>query len=389
MGKSFALGVVPFFVQVAAAMGGGLPFDVNGDGAVDLSDHQRLALCLTSGGPGQASGDECVAVRGDGDGDIDLIDAAGFLNAFTGPRLLNDACATPFEVGNGTHGFSNVGATTDGAPDELCNYFNSDQISSDLWFCYTATCTGTALFSACGSDFDTKLAVYAGCGCPSVSPVACSDDDCGFGIENIQSRIELDVTQGQVFTIRVGGYPVSTTVGEGLLTIGCNVAPCETATHDCLEPSPGGEPGCGTAECCAGTCGLDWYCCDVTWDSKCAGEAEGICDGNFSACNAGAGACDVNHGTPGCDNVTCCNTVCFSDPFCCLTEWDDTCVDAAQAACFLTCGAGALGQGCFEEHATPGCSDETCCTIVCRQDDFCCDVEWDLFCIDKALESCP
>ncbi len=54
-------------------------------------------------------------------------------------------------------------------------------------------------------------------------------------------------------------------------------------------------------------------------------------------CGAGAGACDEENGTPGCDQVECCRAVCAIDPFCCDTLWDDTCV--AQASQLSECDA--------------------------------------------------
>ncbi len=41
---------------------------------------------------------------------------------------------------------------------------------------------------------------------------------------------------------------------------------------------------------------------------------------------------------------------------------------------------------CKVPHFTPGCNDSTCCSTVCRVDfdDFCCRVEWDSVCVDVA-----
>jgi len=299
----------------------------------------------------------------------------------------NDACATPTTVGDGRLTFNNLGATTDGAADPLCSFFNRSQVESDLWYVYTASCTGTAVFSLCGSDFDTKLAVYNGTGCPSGSPAACSDDDCGTGVENTQSRIELAVTAGQPYTLRVGAY--DTARGAGEMTIACNVDACATSVNNCLTPTATGAPGCSDSVCCAATCAVDTFCCDVTWDMKCAGEAEGICDGHFAACTAAAGACDVAKATPGCSNVSCCDTLCKTDPFCCLTEWDATCVNEAGLTCLLACGAGA--GACNSAHLSPGCDNEACCASVCTRgtgDEFCCTTEWDQLCVDLAAQLC-
>ncbi len=35
--------------------------------------------------------------------------------------------------------------------------------------------------------------------------------------------------------------------------------------------------------------------------------------------------------TPGCEILACCEVVCFTDPFCCIFEWDLNCRKAAEA----------------------------------------------------------
>ena len=37
----------------------------------------------------------------------------------------------------------------------------------NIWYCYTASCTGEVVVSLAGSEFDTMLAVYNGCDCMS------------------------------------------------------------------------------------------------------------------------------------------------------------------------------------------------------------------------------
>lgn len=304
-------------------------------------------------------------------------------NETNGPT--NDACANAVVANDGSITYANVGATTDGAEHSQCNFFNRIQVESDIWYRYTATCTGSAMFSLCGSDYDTKLAVYSGTACPAANLMACSDDDCGTGVEAVQSRVEIGVTTGQDYLIRVGAF--ENEEGTGRLTISCNVDSCATSDNGCFAPSASGAAGCDDATCCNQVCDLDQFCCDVTWDNTCAGEAEGVCNGNFLACNATAGACGAAHGTPGCDSNACCNSVCREDPFCCLTEWDATCANEARAACLLTCGAGA--GACDATHLSPGCESESCCASVCAVDAFCCSTEWDQVCVDLAAQSCP
>ena len=90
------------------------------------------------------------------------------------PMLLippNDDCSQAKAVSNITGMvFDTTHATFDGPG----HYMNSPNI----WYCYTATCTGCATISLAGSSFDTKLAVYDGCNCyPSSDDLIKSNDD--------------------------------------------------------------------------------------------------------------------------------------------------------------------------------------------------------------------
>lgn len=365
------------------------PGDLDQDGDVDRSDFTLFRECFM-GPQNPVLQTGCQNARFDADSDVDLRDLAGFQAAFTGScpgQLPNDRCQCPIEAMEGTHPYSNVGAGTDGPADPVCNFGFSDlgQVRADIWYCYTASCAGTALVSLCGSSYDTKLAVYAGCGCPTSAPLACSDDDCGTGVEIVQSRVNITVTAGQKYMVRVGGYFGDQ--GNGQLTIGCNVDACANGSGDCFVPSPTQAPGCGDATCCAATCNVDQFCCDVTWDASCADEAQCVCTGSCLACAPGAGSCGVPDNTPGCEIVNCCNRVCMVDPFCCLSAWDSTCVDEAESMCFLTCGPGA--GGCHSAHTTPGCDSQTCCEAICANDPFCCATAWDPTCVVAASTLCP
>ncbi|MHC4066532.1 MAG: autotransporter outer membrane beta-barrel domain-containing protein, partial [Planctomycetota bacterium] len=64
------------------------------------------------------------------------------------------------------------------------------------------------------------------------------------------------------------------------------------------------------------------------------------------ACGPGAGDCYVPNGTPGCEDVECCETVCAIDPWCCDSAWDSFCVDKANIHCLPPEPTGAC---CFYE----------------------------------------
>jgi hypothetical protein len=151
-----------------------------------------------------------------------VIRVSGY-NGATGDFVLNlsyaapanDACASATPVSDGTTPFSNCGATTDG-PDEpgACDFFGYTQVDSDIWYLYTASCTGDATVSLCGSTYDTKLAVYNGCPSGGGTILACNDDYCG-----LQSRVSFAAVAATPYLIRIGGYLGYT--GEGTLAITC------------------------------------------------------------------------------------------------------------------------------------------------------------------------
>ena len=98
-----------------------------------------------------------------------------------------------------------------------------------------------------------------------------------------------------------------------------------------------------------------------------------------------AQSCYVVHATPWCSDATCCAIVCAFDPFCCTTTWDSYCVQRATQLCG-TCGTGS--EPCTVAHATPGCWNATCCASVCSADPFCCDENWDNLCANRAATTC-
>ena len=142
-------------------------------------------------------------------------------------------------------------------------------------------------------------------------------------------------------------------------------------------------PGCNDSACCAAVCDFDNYCCLTTWDSVCVSEALELC----SNCGElAAGSCFFTHINPSCDNASCCATVCAADPFCCNNQWDNLCANAAVTLC-PNCGDAETGS-CYIVHDTPFCDNAVCCESVCAADPFCCNTEWDSFCSNAAITNC-
>ncbi|MBN2589447.1 MAG: hypothetical protein JXA96_06270 [Sedimentisphaerales bacterium] len=133
---------------------------------------------------------------------------------------LNDSCANAISIGNVTNqAFNTTGATPDGPAS------SSMGVTPDIWYCYTATCTGTATISLCGSSFDTQLIAYNGCQCPAtVSRELAYSDDASCGL---QSELTLPVVCGNKYLIQIGGFSQAT--GAGVLTVSCSGTPCSSA----------------------------------------------------------------------------------------------------------------------------------------------------------------
>ncbi len=151
-----------------------------------------------------------------------LIEVGGWTDTNKGPGVLNisaegepppwppnDDCYNAKQIGNVTNQpFDTSEATFDGP--------GHCMTSPNIWYRYTATCTGSATVSLCGSRYDTKLAVYNERDCnPSFSDlIECNDDACGW-----QSEITFNATAGKQYLIEVGGFGSDT--GEGVISVSC------------------------------------------------------------------------------------------------------------------------------------------------------------------------
>jgi hypothetical protein len=86
-------------------------------------------------------------------------------------------------------------------------------------------------------------------------------------------------------------------------------------------------------------------------------------------CSGTSGDCFLENGTPGCDDAVCCNAICAEDNFCCATEWDSLCVQAAllNPACGVgpSSGACCLPDGTCEIAGAPQIDPDTFAGATC------------------------
>jgi hypothetical protein len=108
---------------------------------------------------------------------------------------------------------------------------------------------------------------------------------------------------------------------------------CVASSQDCCTAGSGA--GCANIACCDAVCAVDPFCCLSQWDTACANKALEICED----CRCGDGDCCQPHGGLGCNDASCCDTVCAADAFCCEVEWDGGCALLARSLCGAVCSS--------------------------------------------------
>ena len=131
-----------------------------------------------------------------------------------------------------------------------------------------------------------------------------------------------------------GGLSLATALAvSGVAAAGGDPFECgDPEAGSCLEDT--GTPACSDALCCNLVCESDLFCCEVDWDASCADFALTLCGGDSGCGDPTSGGCDVPNGTPGCDDLDCCTSVCSVVPYCCDTAWDSLCAAASVTVCF-------------------------------------------------------
>ena len=164
---------------------GGMMLACNDDGAGCPAFASSLDVDMTAG--------VTYTIRvGGWDGDAGATDLN--ISVSSGPPT-NDECSGAIALAVGTTAFSTVGAS---GTTPACTKFGNANIYNDLWYSYTAEGDGNCTISLCGATFDTKIAVFDGCG---GALVACNDDLC-----ELQSELSFTPTCGTTYLISVGAF---------------------------------------------------------------------------------------------------------------------------------------------------------------------------------------
>lgn len=274
-------------------------------GAQFVASIQAMTFAIGSNSDADSDGipDQCDICNGnDAAGDIDN---DGICDDTDPCIATNDTCDGATAIGDGTF----VGCTTGATADGSASCANSDN-SPSVWYAYTASCDGFASAGTCGAgtDFDTVLSVFDGCG---GSELACNDDGCG-GTSRT-SRMSWPVSSGTTYLIRVSGY--NGDAGSFELEVQCDAL---AANDDCANAMPLTDGATITGSTATATidgngpCGTTdsrdvWYaytndtgadatvsvdlCNDVTNFDTVLGVYDG-CGGNEIDCNDDADFCD-------------------------------------------------------------------------------------------------
>lgn len=268
--------------------------------------------------------------------------------------VCNDDCANAIGISTGvTYNGTNVGAT--GTDESSCA---GTLDVNDVWHTWVADCTDNVTFSLCGSGFDTTLAVFDGCG---GTELACNDDNAAICGPGNNSELQLNVTAGTTYWIRIAGWNGANGNYALLVTcppVGacCDGASCQDLSADACGIAGGNYLGDGTdcasngSFCTMGACCLlDGSCSDgseidcMTMNGQFAGGATEcsttICPDVGACCTNGS--CEVtfrNDCLDGggeflgadtiCEADTCMGACCF-DNACTIQDQVD-CADAGE-----------------------------------------------------------
>jgi hypothetical protein len=144
-----------------------------------------------------------------------------------GSGEAQDNCSDAEAIGPGTYQGSTSGANSDSS-----GCYSS---SPDVWYSYTPMSDGALNVTTCGgASYDTALSIHSGCPGTNANQLACNDDSCG-----LRSTINLNVTAGETYLIRVGGF--SNSSGSYTLDVTGPESSCGVYVEDCYSFTKQGE----------------------------------------------------------------------------------------------------------------------------------------------------
>lgn len=241
---------------------------------------------------------ECQRIPICGDGIIDPDEDCDPPNGATCDAncesISNDDCVSAVSICPGTFGSSTFGTTNDGST--TCD--NTPGVP-DSWYRYVPLTDGTMTVSTCGSGINTVLSVHSACSGLPQDELDCNNDSCG-----TQSEIEMDVTAGTPYLIRLAGFQGQ----SGAFTLTLDGPACATGpalNDECVfaqslvegrtpfTTNGGMTDGPDEPSACGGLSDTQlasdaWFC----YEPSCTGTLElRLCDTDFDAALAVYDAC--------------------------------------------------------------------------------------------------
>ncbi len=196
---------------------------------------------------------------------------------------LGQDCGAPIVAVEGANLIDTTSQTADIDLTGICDPgpFGTDSIYNVAYYSFVSTLDGDWTLSTCNiADFDTRIAVMSVCG-DVTTTIVCLDDTAGCA--NFTTTLVLPGTvAGTTYYIAVGGYS-NADFGTGTLQITSGGGGGGGGGTGCGSDNPqdccvaGSTPGCNDETCCTTVCAADAYCCDTQWDQICADEAAGLC----------------------------------------------------------------------------------------------------------------
>ncbi|MCX5691081.1 MAG: hypothetical protein NTV94_15065, partial [Planctomycetota bacterium] len=121
----------------------------------------------------------------------------GAVYAYSPFSDAGDTCQQAFAVGLGTVQGCTGGMNADGRSG--CDLL---VVSPDVYYSFTAPCTGTYNFNTAGSNYDTLLSLHSGCPATNANALACNDDSGA----TLQSSVTTVLAAGQAVRVRVADF---------------------------------------------------------------------------------------------------------------------------------------------------------------------------------------
>ncbi len=196
----------------------------------------------------------------------------------------------------------------------------------------------------------------------------------GFSVTD--DEVLLATSDGGAYTLLVFAYDGN---NDYSVRIDTDV---EGLQSNCCETSP--FPGCNQPDVIECVCELDSWCCEGEFDSLCVMEAV-ECGAD---CGTNEGSCCETADEGGCGDEQINDCVCAADAQCCLSGYDQLCVDQAVAECGLQCEQPPPESDCCEASEVGQCTDAEVNDCVCAFDPYCCNVSYDENCVSMGVTYC-